>query len=174
MVAVPAAQGQSSCVPLAGNVRGVNPGDNWVGEGWWSFGNAAPQYGTTFTVNTGVELNEEDVATGTELTTLDFGYGDTFQLVTRWVVHHGSNPSGNAEVTEIGTIANGTGRFQNVYGVYYSPGVVGPATATDWQTFIWTGSYQGTICGLDATVVSNSLWKSQAIRPPGSRARRAR
>ena len=58
-------------------------------------------YTRELTVSTGYEKAEGDFWIGTEKTTVDFGNGDTFQLITRWITHHMNSTSGVFEVTEI-------------------------------------------------------------------------
>lgn len=155
-VSVPEARGQDSCVAFATSLHAYSPVDAWIGEAWWAFGPAAPVYARELTTGTGYEKSDGDVWIGTEETTVDFGNGDTFQLVTRWVSHHAASTTGVAEVTEIGTITKGTGKFSNVSGVFFSPGTFGPGMSGDQTTWLWLGSRQGTICGLSAATTANT------------------
>jgi hypothetical protein len=98
---------------------------------------------------------------GTEKSAVDFGNGDTLQLTTRWLAHHTSGNIG--EVTEIGTIGNGTGKFANVTGVFYSPRTFG-AMWGDPNYIFWLGSRQGTICGLDPAMTVNTSQNAPAIQ----------
>jgi hypothetical protein len=151
-----------------------SPVDDWLGESWYSFGDAAPLYAYEVTVGTGYEKAEGDVWIGTEKTTVDFGNGNTFQLITRWIAHHMNSESGVFELTEIGTIANGTGKLQKATGVFYSPGAFGPGMSGDGKTFLWLAPYQGTICGVDSMIAGTPAAKPQALRPPAPAVRRRR
>ena len=160
-LSAPITRAQDSCVALSSVLHAYSPVDAWVGEAWWIFGNAPPLYTKEVTSSTGYEKQDGDVWIGTEKTTVDFGNGDTFQLITRWISHHSNDNTGVAEVTEVGTITNGTGKFLNVSGVFFSPGTFGPGMSGDQNTWLWLGSRQGTICGLGSVMTANT-----AARPP--------
>lgn len=145
------ASGQSSCVALSAVNHATSPVDIWLGEGWWAFGNAAPIHAKETTGSTVYEKSDGDVWYGTEKTTVDFGNGNTFQLTTRWLAHH--NSTGIGEVTETGTIGNGTGKFADIIGVFYAPGTFGFMWG-DQVNFLWLGSRQGTVCGLNSSMTT--------------------
>ncbi len=151
----PAALGQDRCVAFSAPLHAyLKPDTGWIGQSWWVFGNSAPLYAYEVTTDAVYEKTEPDFILGTEKTTLDFGNGDSFQLITRWLAHHMTSKGAVSEVTEVGTITNGTGKFADVNGVFVSAGTAGPGMSGDQQTVLWLGSRQGTICGLPSPVTA--------------------
>jgi hypothetical protein len=139
-----------SCVALSTSFHAyLDPAKGWIGQGWWVFGNSEVRYASEITGDTTYD-HQSNVMSGTEKTTVDFGNGDTFQLMTRWIAHDVAG--GVSEVHEVGSIANGTGKFSGVFGLYYTPGTAGPAMSGDGKTFLWLGVRQGLICGLKAAM----------------------
>jgi sugar lactone lactonase YvrE len=125
-------------------------------------------------VNTGVSKKDGDFWLGTETATLDFGDGDTLQLITTFVTDHMLNPSGVFRVTEVGIIANGTGRFTYANGVFFTPGSFGPGLSPDGQTMLWTGEYQGIVCGVDAGKLGEKVKKNAVTRARSTAAKAER
>lgn len=145
------ARGETSCVTFSAPLYAyLDPAQGWLGQAWWAFGNAAPRIAGELTNEPVYEKTEGDLLLGTERTTVDFGNGDSFQLITRWLSHHVGAEGGVAEIHEIGTITNGTGKFANVTGIFFSSGTAGPGMSRDQKTFLWLGSRTGTICGSTA------------------------
>ena len=135
-----------TCVTLSTSFHAyLDPAKGWIGQGWWVFGNSEVRYSAETTGETTYD-HQTNIMGGTEKTTVDFGNGDTFQLMTRWIAHDVAG--GVSEVHEVGTIANGTGKLSGVFGLYYTPGAAGPAMSGDGKTFLWLGTRQGLICGL--------------------------
>ncbi len=141
-----------TCVTLSTSFHAyLDPAKGWIGQGWWVFGNAEVRYAAETTGDTTYD-HQSNILSGTEKTTVDFGNGNTFQLMTRWIAHDVSG--GVSEVHEVGTITNGTGKFNGVFGVYYTPGTAGPAMSGDGKTFLWLGARQGLICGLNPAIAA--------------------
>ena len=146
-----AARAQSdTCVSLSTSFHAyLDPAKGWMGQGWWVFGNSEVRYSAETTGETTYD-HQSNIFSGTEKTTVDFGNGDTFQLLTRWIAHDVTG--GVSEIHEVGSITNGTGKFSGVFGLYYTPGTAGPAMSGDGKTFLWLGARQGLICGLNAAM----------------------
>jgi len=143
----PANAQSDTCVSLSTSFHAyLDPAKGWIGQGWWVFGNSEVRYAAEITGDETYD-HQTNIFSGTEKTTVDFGNGDTFQLITRWIAH--DIAGGMFEVHEAGTITNGTGKFSGVLGLYYTPGTAGPAMSDDGKTFLWLGARQGLICGLD-------------------------
>jgi hypothetical protein len=90
-------------------------------------------YHATISVESGSLLSgdptQNEVWTGTETWTFDFGKGNTIQLKTTFVTEHANfvdNTSGIFHVNEVGTFTNGKGIFKHAYGSLVSQGPFGP------------------------------------------------
>lgn len=141
-----------SCVTLSTSFHAyLDPAKGWMGQGWWVFGNSEVRYAAEITGDPTYD-HQSNIMSGTEKTTVDFGNGDTFQLLTRWIAHDVAG--GVSEIHEVGTITNGTGKFSGVFGLYYTPGTAGPAMSGDGKTVLWLGARQGLICGLSPAVTT--------------------
>jgi hypothetical protein len=149
----PEAKAQSdTCVTISTSFHAyLDPAKGWIGQGWWVFGNSDVRYAAETTGEATYD-HQTNIMSGTEKTTVDFGNGDKFQLITRWIAHDVAG--GVSEIHEVGTIANGTGKFSGVFGLYYTPGTAGPAMSGDGKTFLWLGARQGLICGLNPAMTS--------------------
>ena len=162
----PANAQSDTCVSLSTSFHAyLDPAKGWIGQGWWVFGNSEVRYAAETTGDTTYD-HQTNIVSGTEKTTVDFGNGDTFQLMTRWIAHDVAG--GVSEVHEAGTIANGTGKFSGVFGLYYTPGAAGPAMSGDGKTFLWLGARQGLICGVTA-----AMTVPRTANPDASQAERA-
>ena len=170
MLFVPCRQARAqsdTCVTLSTSFHAyLDVAKGWLGQGWWVFGNAEVRYAAETTTDPTYD-HQTNIMSGTEKTTVDFGNGDTFQLMTRWISH--DIAGGVSEIHEVGTISNGTGKFSGVFGLYYTPGTAGPAMSGDGKTFLWLGARQGLICGLNPALTASP----KAINPnapvaPGS------
>jgi len=101
-----------------------------------------------------------DVWRGTETWSLNFGNGNTIQLLTEFVTEHANlgdpNSNGVFHVTEVGTFANGTGVFKHAYGSFFQDAPFGPNVNLADKfpplpegTWFVAGPAQGMICGLN-------------------------
>jgi len=156
VVSASSAWAQTHCVSLKGTVTAAFTGTAWVGTTTWNFGNGPTLTATIIDINTGMKPGKDpttpgtNVWIGTETSTLDFGNGDTFQLITRFVTQHMNDPFGLYRVNENGTIANGTGKYSKVHEHFTVHGPFGPGLSKDGTgTWLWTSEYNGNICGLD-------------------------
>ena len=151
------ARGQGQCVAFTGKVSAAYNGAAWVGAGVFTFGKGQPRTATIVDKNTGMKLGHDPtsgknvwIGTETATWTFDDSPNDSFQLITRFVTEHMIDPSGVFRVNESGTIANGTGMFQNAYGHFtvhgpFGPGVPGPGEPGQMN---WSSEYHGEICGI--------------------------
>jgi hypothetical protein len=159
----PPAQAQGGCVPLSGMVYGYStPTDaGWNLKGNLTIDREVHRY-TAVTVGTSGPIPDpfRDVWRGTETWTLNFGRGNTLQVMTAFVTEHANladpNSTGVFHVTELGKFANGTGMFRHVYGSLFQDAPFGPnVELTDIfpqlpeGTWFVVGPVQGTMCGLD-------------------------
>jgi hypothetical protein len=151
------AEGQCQCQPFSGTFYGWNTGD-WHAVANITIGNNVYR-ATLLAVNTSF-TDDGDVWLGTETWTLDFGRGNTIQLMTHFVTQHMNDAvadSGVFHVIELGTFANGTGMFRHTYGSLISPGLFGPNVKLPDNielppeaqgAWLWIGPSQGMICGM--------------------------
>ncbi len=154
--ATPLAMSQQGCKPFGGTLYGWHDGKAWVGEGDFTFGNEV-LHAKVVDANTALEKHG-DMWWGTETATFDFGHGNTVQLLTEFTTEHMTSPSGVFHVNEVGTFANGKGRFRKAVGHFNSHGPFGPSvvlpagkvTVPAGMTMFWIGHYDGTLCGVDA------------------------
>jgi hypothetical protein len=159
LIASPAqAQGQCQCEPFSGTFYG-GATDTWHAVADITIGNKV-YHATILVVNTS-SVDDGDILYATETWTLDFGRGNTIQLMTHAVAEHMTDAvaeSGVFHVIELGTFANGTGVFKHAYGSLISTGPFGPgvtlppditlppeAAGASW---FWVGPSQGMICGM--------------------------
>ncbi len=149
---------QDRCLPFTGTIYAglvydiANARTIWLGSASYNIDN---REAVTVTENTGLKKgNPADPESkppliGTELTTVDFGSGDKFQLITRFV-------GTKIGVNETGTIAGFSGIYEAVYGHFTAHGPAGPTVAPPptppgyvslgWG---WMSEYHGNICGIN-------------------------
>jgi len=159
LIALPAqAQGQCQCEPFSGTFYGGET-DTWHAVADITIGNKV-YHATILVVNTSF-IDDGDIYLGTETWTLDFGKGNTIQVMTHFVTEHMTDAvsdSGVFDVVELGTFANGTGVFKHAYGNLISSGPFGPGVtlppditlppAAAGASWFWIGPAQGMICGM--------------------------
>jgi hypothetical protein len=160
LMALPAqAQGQCQCEPFSGTFYGGLT-DTWHAVADITIGNKV-YHATDFSVNTSF-IDGGDTWLGTETWYVDFGRGNTIQVMTHFVAEHMTDAvfdSGVYHVIELGTFANGTGVFKHAYGSFISTGPFGPLVtlppditlppAAAGAYWFWVGPSQGMICGVD-------------------------
>jgi hypothetical protein len=146
-------------------VHASNPTKNWRGETWYLFSGVEPLQAAISVMNTGFEKETANIVIGTEKSTVDFGDGDTFQLITRFIVSGGSSKTGVYRIVQNGTIANGTGIFKGATGIFSHTGYFGPGLRSDTATGDWTGVYEGTLVGVDFETMTAKAARQIAARP---------
>lgn len=148
------AAGQDGCRPFGGTLYGWHDGKAWVGEGDFMIG-SEKLHAKVVDVNTGLEKHN-DLWSGTETATFDFGEGNRLELLTEFTTEHMKDSAGVFHVNEIGAFANGTGRFRKASGHFNSQGPFGPGVRLPagkvnppaGASMYWIGQYDGTICGI--------------------------
>jgi hypothetical protein len=163
ILVAPPAQAQGSCAPLSGMVYGYStPTDaGWHMTGDLTIGREVYRFmGVTAGTSGPIPDPFTDVWRGTETWALNFGKGNTIQVVTEFVTEHANladpNSTGVFHVTESGTFAHGTGLFKHAYGSFLQDAPFGPNVELDDKfpgqpegTWFCVGPVQGTICGLN-------------------------
>jgi hypothetical protein len=144
-----------NCVPFGGTIYAGHT-NAWIGGGEFTVGRVT-RHANVVDVNTSM-VQDGDVWRGTETATFDFGNGNTVDLVTDFVTEHMNDAaaqSGIFHVNEIGTFANGKGKFKNAYGHFSSQGPFGPnvklpeaAKVPEGSQMFWIGQYHGFVCGV--------------------------
>lgn len=148
----------SQGVPFGGTIYGWHNGSSWYGVGDFSFGKKT-LHATVVDPNTGF-TDKGDIWLGTEEATFTFATGEKITLMTDFVTEHQTDVGGAQgvyHVNEIGSFAQGTGRFQHAWGRFMLQGPFGwgvslPSNITPGANdgLFWIGQYYGTICGLKA------------------------
>jgi hypothetical protein len=152
-----AAAAQNNCVPFGGTIYAWH-NKAWIGSGKFMVGREVLP-ATIVDVMTS-SADDGNILRGTETATFDFGNGDKVELLTEFVTEHmtdSASQSGVFHVNEIGTFANGAGRFKNAYGHFSSQGPFGPKVKlpanlhpAEEADMFWIGQYNGYICGIAA------------------------
>jgi hypothetical protein len=143
------------CVPFGGTGYGWAT-DNWYVTGDFVIGHKV-RHANVVVVNIGFSDNG-GVSTGTEISTFDFGNGNTFQTKQDFVVQHLNDvltDFGVFDVQESGTFFKGTGIFKGIYGHWVADGPFGSNVKLPDNihpdpnaSMYWIGRYHGTICGM--------------------------
>lgn len=153
LVAVPSANAQEKCLPLSGTIYFWYT-DTWHGTAEFAIGRDVLH--AVIVANNTSFVDGGNMALGTEKWTLDFGKGNTIQVLTHFTIEHMTDSvaaSGVMHVIEIGKFTAGKGVFRKAYGNLSANGPFGPAAklpdnihpASDSVMFGVTPA-QGTIC----------------------------
>ncbi len=153
------ARAQENCLPVSGTLYGYLTDEGWSMVGNFTIGREVYQ-ATALAVNTSFigDPTLDDVWQGTETWAMDFGEGNTIQVMAEFVSEHSNiitNKSGIFHVIDGGPFANGTGAFKHAYGNLlaqgpFGPGVKLPPTIQSPEgTWYFVGSTRGTVCGMN-------------------------
>lgn len=147
----PASPTDPACATLSGTVYGkfvTTPEEAWVGTALLSINGADPESATFVDRNTSANVNALLAGKpfqGTEILTLTFADGSTFDVDAQFVGVPASTPY-LYNLNETGHITNGTGRFAGISGDVSTHGPFLSPLFVDEPP--WVAASTGTVCGI--------------------------
>lgn len=138
---IPAMPQSHGCAPLDATVYGYHDGENWVGHALISLDRMEPELATFVARSTGVDIDAllaGDPFTGTEVYTLTFEDGASFDIDGRYIAVPASTPA-LYTLHETGVVGDGTARFSGVsghvtvHGPFLSPVLVTEPPGVTWM-----------------------------------------